>query len=183
VIKMEEKVVLVDENDREIGIEEKLKAHKEGKLHRAFSIFIFNSKREMLLQKRAKNKYHSGGLWSNACCSHPRPNEKLEEAAHRRLKEEMGFDCRLRKAFHFIYKVEFDNGLKEFEFDHVFVGRYDGKVNPNPEEAEDYKWMDLKTLKKDVEANGEKYTYWFKVALPKVIEFYEKEMKIAESER
>jgi isopentenyl-diphosphate delta-isomerase len=174
---MNEKVVLVDENDREIGIEDKIKAHKEGKLHRAFSIFIFNSKGEMLLQKRAKNKYHSGGLWTNACCSHPRPNESLENAVHRRLKEEMGFDCQLNKAFHFIYKVNFENGLKEYEFDHVFIGVYDGKVNPNLDEVEDFKWVDIDTLIKDVQCNGDKYTYWFKVALPKVLEFYRRGRK------
>lgn len=174
---MNEKVVLVDENDREIGIEDKIKAHKEGKLHRAFSIFIFNSKSETLLQKRAKNKYHSGGLWTNACCSHPRPNESLENAVHRRLKEEMGFDCQLKKAFHFIYKVDFENGLKEHELDYVFIGIYNGNITPNPKEAEDFKWVDVDTLMKDVQSNGDKYTYWFKIALPKLLEFYRRDRR------
>ena len=168
---MNEKIVLVDENDREIGTEEKLKAHKDGKLHRAFSIFIFNSKGEMLLQKRAKNKYHSGGLWTNACCSHPRPDERLGDAIHRRLKEEMGFDCELKKMFHFIYKVKFDNNLTEHEFDHVFVGIYDGKVKPNPEEVEDFKWININDLIKDIRTNDKRYTYWFNIALPKVLKF------------
>src|SRR4030042_2763439 len=126
-----EKIILVDENDREIGTEEKLKTHEQGKLHRAFSIFVFNSKGELLLQRRAKGKYHSGGLWTNTCCSHPREGEKLEEAVHRRLKQEMGLDCPLKEAFSFIYKVRFENGLFEHELDHVFIGRVDGKPVPD----------------------------------------------------
>lgn len=168
---MSELVILVDENDKEIGTGEKMKTHKEGKLHRAFSIFIFNSKGEMLLQKRAKSKYHSGGLWSNACCSHPRPGEELEQAAHRRLKEEMGFDCELQKAFHFVYKTNLDNDLTEHEFDHVFIGEYDGEVEINPNEAEDFKWVIIDSLKEDVEKNPENYTVWFKIALREVLKF------------
>jgi len=121
-----ELVVLVDENDNEIGVEEKINAHRKGLLHRAFSIFVFNSKNELLLQKRAADKYHSGGLWSNTCCSHPRPGENLKDAAHRRLQEEMGFDCSLREVFSFLYKKSFDNGLTEHELDHVFFGKFDG---------------------------------------------------------
>ncbi len=168
---MNELVILVDENDKEIGTGEKMKTHKEGKLHRAFSIFIFNSKGEMLLQKRAKSKYHSGGLWSNACCSHPRPGEELEQAAHRRLKEEMGFDCDLQKAFHFVYKTNLDNDLTEHEFDHVFIGEYDEEVEINPNEAEDFKWVIIASLKEDVEKNPENYTVWFKIALREVLKF------------
>ncbi|MFB0560795.1 MAG: isopentenyl-diphosphate Delta-isomerase [Candidatus Lokiarchaeia archaeon] len=164
-------VILVDENDKEIGTEEKMKTHKEGKLHRAFSIFIFNSKGEMLLQKRAKSKYHSGGLWSNACCSHPRPEENLEQSTHRRLKEEMGFDCDLQKAFHFVYKTSLDNNLTEYEFDHVFIGEYDEEVKINQNEAEDFKWVSIDTLKEDVEKNPENYTVWFKIALSEVLKF------------
>ncbi|MGQ9719966.1 MAG: isopentenyl-diphosphate Delta-isomerase [Candidatus Jordarchaeum sp.] len=164
-------VTLVDENDKELGSEEKIKTHKEGRLHRAFSIFIFNSKGEMLLQKRAKSKYHSGGLWSNACCSHPRPGENLEYAAHRRLKEEMGFDCDLRKVFHFIYKTSLDNKLTEHEFDHVFIGDYDGVVKINPEEAEDFKWIKIDILKESVQRHPENYTEWFKIALSEVLKF------------
>lgn len=167
---MDEMIVLVDRDDSEVGVEEKIKAHREGKLHRAFSIFIFNSKGEMLLQKRARNKYHSGGLWSNACCSHPRPGESLEEAVHRRLKEEMGFDCDLRKVFHFMYKADLNNGFTEYELDHVFIGKYDGEVKPNPNEVEDWKWVNVADLKDDMERNPDKYTVWFKIALKRIID-------------
>lgn len=166
---MKDFVILVDENDNEIGIEEKMKAHEDAKLHRAFSIFIFNSKGEMLLQKRACSKYHSGCLWTNATCSHPRPGETVGQAAHRRLQEEMGFDAEFNKAFDFVYKAEFDHGLTEHEFDHVFIGNYDGPINLNSEEAEDYKWIELETLKKDIEENPENYTVWFKIAFENVL--------------
>ncbi|MCX6814094.1 MAG: isopentenyl-diphosphate Delta-isomerase [Candidatus Aenigmarchaeota archaeon] len=164
-----EEIILVDEKDREVGREEKIAVHKQGKLHRAFSIFVFNSKGEMLIQKRAKGKYHSGDLWTNTCCSHPRAGENIEEAVHRRLKEEAGFDCPLKEAFSFIYKVKFDNGLMENELDHVFIGKFDGKPKFNPEEAQEWKWISQEELKKDVQKNSEKYTYWFRVALDRVI--------------
>ena len=135
-----EQVILVDEKDKEIGLEEKIKAHKEGKLHRAFSVFVFNQKGEMLLQRRALTKYHSGGLWTNTCCSHPRKGEDVDKAASRRLKEEMGFSCGLKEVFSFIYKTGFDNGLMEHEFDHVFVGAYESEPKINPEEVAEYKW-------------------------------------------
>ncbi len=160
---MKARVILVDENDKEIGFEEKMEAHKTGKLHRAFSIFVFNSKGELLLQRRARDKYHSGGLWSNTCCSHPRVGETLEEAVHRRLKEEMGFDCELREAFHFIYKARVGD-LTEHELDHVFIGRYNGEVNPNPDEVEEYKWVPVASLSKDMKVHPENYTEWFKIA-------------------
>ena len=165
-----EKVILVDENDKETGVEEKIKAHKDGKLHRAFSIFVFNQKGELLLQRRAKEKYHSGGLWSNACCGHPRPNELLEVAAHRRLKEEVGFDCVLvhLETTCFIYKVKINN-LFENEYDHIFVGKFNQDPRPNPQEVEDYQWIDQEKLKKDILANPDKYTYWFKLMVNKVI--------------
>ncbi len=162
-----EKVILVDENNRKIGEEEKIKAHKEGKLHRAFSIFVFNSKDELLLQKRAKAKYHSGGLWSNTCCSHPRPGESDYDAANRRLIEEMGFSCKLKRLFCFTYKTEFDNGLIEHEYDCVFIGKINEsqKISPNPIEVKDYKWISMKELKKDIKENPGNYSYWLKVAL------------------
>ncbi len=167
---MEERVVLVDENDNEIGTEEKIRAHENGgKLHRAFSIFIFNSKGEMLLQKRAKSKYHFSGLWTNTCCSHPRPEEATEEAAHRRLKEEMGFDTELKEVFTFTYKAESESGLTEHELDHVFVGRFDGEPKPNPEEADDCKWVNVEGLQQDIKENPNKYSPWFKTALERVI--------------
>jgi len=165
-------VILVDKDDKEIGTEEKLKAHQEGKLHRCFSIFVFNLKGELLLQKRAKEKYHSGGLWSNTCCSHPEPNRNLKQEAKRRLKEEMGIDCDLEEIFSFIYKakVKAKKGyLIEYEFDHVFIGKFDGTPEPNPEEVEDWKWIKPEELKKDVKENSQKYTEWFRIILDKVL--------------
>ena len=164
---LEEYVVLVDEQNNEIVIEEKLKAHKEALLHRAFSIFVYNSKGELLLQQRAKEKYHCGSLWTNTVCSHPRPNETYEKAVHRRLVEEMGFDCELEKRFCFIYKSKFDNGLTEHEYDCVYVGRYEGEPVPNKEEVMDYKWISIENLKKDVDKNPNKYTPWIKIILEK----------------
>lgn len=170
---MQEHVILVDSLGREIGTEEKLKAHREGKLHRAFSIFIFNTPGELLLQKRSEKKYHSSGLWTNTCCSHPRRGESDYCAARRRLNEEMGFDCELTELFSFIYQADLDNNLVEHELDHVFVGRYDGQLMPNPDEVDDWKWMDIEKLKQDVEENPEHYTYWFKLVLDRVLKQYE----------
>lgn len=133
------KVVLVNKKNKKIGVEEKIKVHKEGKLHRAFSIFVFNSKGELLIQQRAKIKYHSGELWSNTCCGHPKPNESYQKAVHRRLKEEMGFDCNIKKLFCFIYKIDFKNGLIENEYDCVFIGEFDGMPKPNTKEIKNYK--------------------------------------------
>ena len=160
-----EKVILVDENDNETGTEEKLAAHKAGRLHRAFSIFVFNSRGEMLLQRRALDKYHTAGLWSNTCCSHPRPGEPIEEAVHRKLIQEMGFDCTLSRKFSFIYKVKFVDGLWEHEFDHVFVGIFNGKPVPNREEVMQWKWVKVADLKKDMEKNPDNYTPWLKIAI------------------
>jgi isopentenyl-diphosphate delta-isomerase len=166
---MPEYVQLVNKKDEEVGIEEKIKTHREGKLHRAFSIFVFNSKGELLLQKRAGTKYHSAGLWSNTCCSHPLPGEPLEKAVHRRLKEEMGFDCKLKEIFSFIYKAKLGNNIFEHEYDHVFLGKFDGEPKPNPEEVSEWRWVSLEKLKKDVEENPEKYTYWFRACLDRII--------------
>jgi isopentenyl-diphosphate Delta-isomerase len=166
---MKDHVILVNESDNQIGTQEKIEAHEQANLHRAFSIFIFNTTGEMLLQQRAKEKYHSGGLWTNACCSHPRPGEETINAAHRRLKEEMGFDCELQEAFHFIYKTKFDHGLTEHELDHVFIGQYEGKIFPNPDEVEDYKWINLESLKKEMEEKPELFTSWFKIAFDEVL--------------
>lgn len=164
---MKEEVILVDSNDKEIGAGEKLKTHQQGKLHRSFSIFVFNSNDELLLQKRAQAKYHCAGLWTNTCCSHPRPGEPIEEAVHRRLKEEMGFDCELKEVFSFTYKAEFDNGLIENEYDHVFTGRFDGEPILNPKEADDWKWVGVEELKKDIKENPSKYTPWLRIAIDK----------------
>jgi isopentenyl-diphosphate delta-isomerase len=165
---MEEHVILVDESDREIGSTSKLQAHRDGKLHRAFSIFVFNPKGELLLQKRTRGKYHSGGLWSNTCCSHPRPGERMEDEARLKLQQEMGFQCKLEWKFHFRYHVEFSNGLIENEVDHVFFGDFDGNPSPNPDEAEDWKWVDLKTLSIDIKKNPETYTYWLKTCFDQI---------------
>ncbi len=166
---MIEQVILVDGNDKEIGREEKLKAHQEKKLHRAFSIFIFKAAGKMLLQKRAKSKYHSGGLWSNACCGHPRPQETTQAAAERRLKEEMGFTCPLQEITSFHYETDFRNGLFENEILHILKGVYENDPRPDPTEAEDWQWIEVKTLKNDISQNPDQYTYWFKLALEKNI--------------
>ena len=159
-----EKVILVDENDTQVGLMPKLEAHQKGLLHRAFSIFIFNSNHKLLLQKRAISKYHSGGLWTNTCCSHPREGEETINAANRRLIEEMGIKTNLRKVFDFIYKAELDNELTENEFDHVFYGIYNEDPIINTEEADDFKWIDMETLNNDIAINGQNYTVWFKIA-------------------
>lgn len=158
-----EHVILVDEADNQIGTEEKLKAHEEGKLHRAFSIFIFNKDGMLLLQQRAFSKYHCPGIWSNTVCSHPKNGETVEQAAHRRLKDELGFDCPLKEVFSFTYKVKFDNGLWENEFDHVLIGKYDGLVKPNVKEVAAVKWMSMKELKYDLKKKQEFYSYWLNV--------------------
>ena len=159
-----EKVILVDENDNQVGVMPKLEAHQKGLLHRAFSVFIFNSKYELLLQKRASSKYHSGGLWTNTCCSHPREGEEILDAAKRRLIEEMGIDTSLRKVHDFIYKAELDNDLTEHEFDHVLYGIYNEDPIINKDEADDFKWIDMDSLNEDIKTNGNNYTVWFKIA-------------------
>lgn len=160
---MEEFVVLVDTEDRELGLMEKQQAHVAGLLHRAFSVFIFNSQGELMLQQRAASKYHSPTLWTNTCCSHPRENESYEEAAHRRLVEEMGFDCDLTFKFSFIYKAQLANGLTEHELDHVFIGYYNDEPKLNKEEVMAYKWINMYELKNDIIQNPENYTAWFKI--------------------
>ena len=160
----EEKVILVDKNDNQVGLMPKLEAHEKGVLHRAFSIFIFNSKYKLLLQKRASSKYHSGGLWTNTCCSHPREGEDIFDAANRRLDEEIGITTSLRKVYDFIYKAELDNQLTEHEFDHVFYGVCDNDPILNKDEAEDFKWVDMETLNNDIIKNEDNYTVWFKIA-------------------
>ena len=159
-----ENVILVDKNDNQVGLMPKLEAHQNGVLHRAFSIFIFNSKYELLLQKRASSKYHSGGLWTNTCCSHPREGEDTLDAANRRLTEEMGIETSLRKVHDFIYKAELDNNLTEHEFDHVFYGVYNEDPVINKDEADDFKWIDMGLLNEDIKINGDNYTVWFKIA-------------------
>jgi len=168
---MQKDIIIVDKNDRPVGESSKEEAHKKGLLHRCFSIFILNDNNELLLQKRALTKYHSPGLWTNACCSHPKPGEKTADAAHRRLQEEMGFDCDIKEIFSFVYRAEFENNLIENEFDHVFFGHYDGKINPDIAEVDDYKWIDLKTLKKDIQNNPNLYTAWLKICFDKFLKY------------
>jgi len=165
-----EEVILVNTSDEEIGTMEKMKAHEEALLHRAFSVFVFNHKGEMLIHQRAIEKYHSGGLWTNACCSHPRKGETTEEAAHRRLMEEMGFDCPVSERFSFIYKAKLDQGLTEYEFDHVFFGSFDGRPQPNPDEVCDWKYVSIRKLKDNIKMEPEAYTEWFKIAIDKMTE-------------
>ncbi|HTC00175.1 MAG TPA: isopentenyl-diphosphate Delta-isomerase [Ferruginibacter sp.] len=165
-------VILVNEKDEAIGTMEKMEAHEKALLHRAFSIFIFNKKGEMLLQKRADKKYHSAGLWTNACCSHPQPDEDILQSATKRLQEEMGFETMITKAFDFIYKASFDNGLTEHEFDHVFIGSYDGDIQPNADEVSDYCFKSMEDLKESIDANSKNYTEWFKIAFPKLEAYF-----------
>jgi isopentenyl-diphosphate Delta-isomerase len=164
----EQQVILVNNNDEILGVMEKMEAHQKGMLHRAFSIFIFNNKGEMLLQQRATGKYHSGGLWTNACCSHPRPGEETIAAAKRRLKEELGFETDITKIFDFVYRVELDNELTEHEFDHVFAGEYNGVVRFNTEEVKDICYRNPDEIRHSLELNPEKYTEWFRIAFPRI---------------
>lgn len=164
------KLILVDEHDVPLGTAEKMEAHEKALLHRAFSVFIFNQKGEMLLQQRAINKYHSGGLWTNACCSHPYFNQETLVAAEKRLQEEMGFTTALTKAFEFVYKAPFNNGLTEYEYDHVFIGKYDGKILPDKDEVADYCFMSMGEIKNSVQSHPHKYTEWFKIAFTKIEE-------------
>lgn len=158
-----EHVILVDEQDRETGQMEKLEAHQKALLHRAISVFIFNTKGEMLLQQRALHKYHSAGLWSNTCCSHPRPGEGNDAAAARRLMEEMGMHCTLFHRFAFIYKVELEKGLCEHEYDHVFVGYSDTDPGINPDEVMAYRWIGLPDLREELKLHPEQFTFWFRL--------------------
>jgi farnesyl-diphosphate farnesyltransferase len=164
-LKESEEVILVNEKDEVIGVEEKIKTHMVGALHRAFSVFIFNSVGQLLLQKRTSTKYHSKGLWSNTCCGHPRLGESTEKASRRRLQEEMGFDCEVREVFQFLYSAKLKDGLIEHEYDHVFVGTFEGTPVPDENEVEDWKWVGLTSLKLDLEENSEGYTCWFRIAL------------------
>ncbi|MCB0462276.1 MAG: isopentenyl-diphosphate Delta-isomerase [Flavobacteriaceae bacterium] len=163
----EEKVILVNENDEQIGLMPKMEAHEKALLHRAFSVFIFNDKNELMLQQRALSKYHSPGLWTNTCCSHQREGESNIEAGKRRLQEEMGFVTELKETISFIYKAPFDNGLTEHELDHIMVGHYDKDPNINKDEVESWKWMDLEDVKVDMTLHPEKYTAWFKIIFDK----------------
>lgn len=166
---MEEQVILVNEKDEPIGLMGKMEAHEKGLLHRAFSVFVFNSKQEVLLQQRAACKYHSPNLWTNTCCSHPRAGETNQQAGERRLQEEMGLQVPLREVFSFIYKAPFDNGLTEHEYDHVLIGYSEAQPQINPEEVASWKWLSLEAIKEDILQAPERYTAWFKIIFE---EFY-----------
>ena len=159
-------VILVNEHDEAVGTMEKMAAHEQGILHRAFSIFIFDKEGKMLLQQRSLKKYHSPGLWSNTCCSHPAPGETTLHAAERRLYEEMGFKTRLEKKFDFVYRAEFSNGLTEHEFDHVYTGIYEGVISFDPEEVEAYTYKFLPEIRHLLKTQPESFTEWFKIAFP-----------------
>jgi isopentenyl-diphosphate delta-isomerase len=166
-------IILVNEHDEAIGTMEKMEAHRKGLLHRAFSVFIKNDAGEILLQQRALDKYHSPGLWTNACCSHPFPGESVEAAAHRRLAEELGFDCELKEIFSFTYRTEFDNGLTEHEFDHVLLGTYNGNILPNPAEVADFEYLSVSQIIERMESNPLNFTSWFHHAWPLLLEYME----------
>ncbi|HXS35149.1 MAG TPA: isopentenyl-diphosphate Delta-isomerase [Flavipsychrobacter sp.] len=165
-----DKIILVNENDESLGTMDKMEAHTQGILHRAFSIFILNDKNELLIQQRVNSKYHSGGLWSNTCCSHPKPLEDTLVAAHRRLQEEMGFDCELKPLFTFRYKCEVSNELIENEFDHIFLGHYNGPIKINPNEVSNYKFIAKETILDAMQKNPEEFTPWLHIVFPRFIE-------------
>lgn len=167
-----EKVILVDKLDNSVGEMEKQEAHVKGALHRAFSIFIFNDNEEILLHQRAHHKYHSGGLWTNTCCSHPRPGENTLDAANRRLMEEMGMSCTLTEQFSFIYKAKLDNDLFEHELDHVFFGKSNEKPVLNVDEVADYKYLSIKAIQQDLIHSPQRYTAWFKICFDEVVQKY-----------
>ncbi|MBY0482710.1 MAG: isopentenyl-diphosphate Delta-isomerase [Chitinophagaceae bacterium] len=167
-----EQVVLVNEFDEKMGLMGKMEAHKKALLHRAFSVFIFNKNGELLLQQRAMSKYHSGGLWTNTCCSHPRPDEEPKAGALRRLNEEMGFETPLEKIFDFIYKASFENGLTEYEFDHVYIGYYDGPINPNPAEVNDYKYCSMESILNSLQSKEGLFTAWLEIIFPKMMQWW-----------
>ncbi|GAC1419391.1 MAG: isopentenyl-diphosphate Delta-isomerase [Flavisolibacter sp.] len=161
-------LILVNNKDEPVGSMEKMKVHQLGLLHRAFSVFIFDGKGRMLLQKRARGKYHGGGLWTNACCSHPSINDLIQNAAEKRLLEEMGFTTRLLKAFEFTYHAKVENSLTENEYDHVFVGKYNGLIVPQRGEVEDYKYCEMINIDTDIRLKPDDFTSWFKIAFPKM---------------
>lgn len=169
----EENVILVNQNDEQIGLMPKMEAHEKAVLHRAFSVFVLNDKNEIMLQQRAKHKYHSPLLWTNTCCSHQRDGETNLQAGNRRLNEEMGFETELKELFHFIYKAPFDNGLTEHELDHVMIGYYNEEPKINPEEVESWKWMGIEEVQNDMQLHPEVYTVWFKIIFEEFYHFLE----------
>lgn len=171
---MEQNVLLVNENDEPVGIMEKMEAHRKGVLHRAFSVFVFDRQGRMLLQQRALQKYHGGGLWTNTCCSHPYPDEAVAQAATRRLQEEMGFTTPLEKIFAFTYKADVENNLVEHEFDHVFAGEYEGVIAKNEEEVSDYRFADMREIQEMLHNQPAAFTSWFRLAFPRMESWWQK---------
>ena len=171
---MNEMVILVDKHDNQLGLMEKIEAHKKAVLHRAFSVFILNDNNELLIQQRALSKYHSPALWTNTCCSHPRDGESVLDAGARRLKEEMGFETKLDSLLSFVYRAKFDNGLTEHEFDHVLFGYYNDDPSINKLEVMDWKWVNLDFLKNDIITSSELYTIWFKIIFEKFYKNFNK---------
>jgi isopentenyl-diphosphate delta-isomerase len=169
----QELVVLVDDADREIGTAEKLAVHRDGRLHRAFSVFLEDNRGRLLLQRRAPGKYHSAGLWSNACCGHPRPGEPTASAARRRLREEMGVAPALEPVFRFTYRAELDNALVEHELDHVLVGRFEGEPQPDPNEVAEWRWVAVSEVLADLQGHPERYTAWLRPALEGLLKWRE----------
>lgn len=167
-----DRVVLVDSDDRPVGTAGKMEAHLDGgRLHRAFSVIVFSPRGEILLQRRAATKYHSQSLWTNTCCSHPAPGEATIDAAHRRLREEMGFDTPLEEVFSFVYRARLDTGLTEYEYDHVFTGQFAGEPSCDPQEVEAWRWIDPQELRADIQARPERYTEWFKIIIGRYFDF------------
>lgn len=165
---MADDIILVDKDDNQIGTGEKMEVHRKGTLHRAFSVFVWNDQGHLMMQQRALSKYHTPGLWSNTCCSHPKPGEETIEAAKKRTQEEMGFTCELEEEMCIIYRSQFDNDLIEHEYDHVLFGRYNGEPNINPAEVNAWKWISINDLLNDVKANPDNYTVWFKIILDRL---------------
>jgi isopentenyl-diphosphate delta-isomerase len=178
---IEPQVILVNEADKPVGTIEKMEAHRKGLLHRAFSVFIFNSEGRMLLQQRALKKYHGGGLWSNACCSHPYPGEATEAAASRRLTEELGFKTELKKVFYFTYRAAVENDLIEHEFDHVFVGIYNGPVEVNDEEVAAYGYETIPAIKEALVQTPANFTAWFRLIFPRMEAWWQEEFVAKEN--
>ena len=172
-----QQVILVNENDEPVGVMDKMEAHEKGLLHRAFSVFIFDTKGRMLLQQRAGEKYHGAYLWTNACCSHPYPGEKVEAAAQRRLKEELGFDTDVQEIFSFTYHAAVENGLTEHEYDHVFVGIYEGPVEANKNEVAAFRYQEMSEIKSGIQNQPQLFTVWFKIVFPRIEEWWHRHFK------
>lgn len=171
----EQELILVNEKDEQVGVMPKMEVHQKGLLHRAFSVFIFDKEGNMLLQQRSSEKYHGAHLWTNACCSHPYPNETAQQAAERRLQEELGFVTRLNEIFSFTYRAQVENDLIEHEYDHVFAGEYENEIHPDPSEVMNYRFEKMDQIKEDIQIHPQKFTSWFKIAFPKIEKWWQQQ--------